>query len=140
MHTQALLPSGSESTVNDGACGSSTTDPDARRLPRDFWIRQWITALYGSAVALLIALLDLQGGRKSPAQAPSLATDQRRRYSLSDDTWTRATGELVSHELLIVRRVAHGRDFDWRRMRNTYSIRKERLDEPPDSLTSHQTW
>ncbi len=107
-------------------------------LPLGFWRQQWITVLSGAAVALLIVLLDLQGGRKSPAQAPSLATDQRRRYCLSDDTWTRATGELVSHELLIVRRVAHGRDFDWRRMRNTYWIRKERLDELPDSLAGHQ--
>jgi hypothetical protein len=107
-------------------------------LPLGFWRQQWITVLSGSAVALLIVLLDLQGGRKSPAQAPSLATGQRRRYSLSDDTWARATDELVRHDLLIVRRVADGRDFDWRRMRNTYWIRKERLDELPDSLASHQ--
>ena len=36
------------------------------------------------------------------------------------------------------RRVAHGRDFDWRRMRNTYWIRKERLDELPNSLAGDQ--
>jgi hypothetical protein len=108
-------------------------------VPLGFWRQQWITALSGSAVALLIILLDLQGGRKSAAQAPSLSTDQRLRYSLSDDTWTRATSELVSHDLLDVRRVAHGRDFDWKRMRNTYWIRKGRLDQLPDSLTAPGT-
>jgi hypothetical protein len=106
-------------------------------LPLGFWRQQWITVLSGSAVALLIILLDLQGGRRSPAQAPSLATDQRRRYGLSDDTWTRATHELADHELLIIRRAAHGRDFDWKRMRNTYWVRKERLDQLPEPLAGH---
>jgi hypothetical protein len=101
-------------------------------LPLGFWRQQWITVLSGSAAALLIVLLDLQGGRKSSSQAPSLATGQRIRYSLSNDTWTRATSELVRRDLLVVRRVPHGHDFDFKRMRNTYWIRKERLEQLPD--------
>ena len=106
-------------------------------LPLGFWREQWITVLSGSAVALLIILLDNQGGLTSSAQARSLAADQRRRYGVSDDTWTRASAELRSHDILIIRRRAHGRDFDWRRVRNTYWIRKERLDERPDLPVGH---
>jgi hypothetical protein len=113
-----------------------TGDKYARRspyvgLPLGLWRQQWITTLSGSAVALLIVLLDLQGGKKTPDDAPSLATDQRQRYALSGDTWTRATKELVASGLLTVRRIPQGRDFDWRRIRNTYWIHKERLDQPP---------
>jgi hypothetical protein len=100
-------------------------------VPLGFWREQWITTLSGTAVALLIVLLDLQGGLKSSSRAPSLTTAQRRRYGLSQDTWTRATQELARHELLEVRRIAHGRDFEWRRVRNTYWVSKERLSYPP---------
>jgi hypothetical protein len=100
------------------------------RVPLGFWREQWITRLSGSAVALLIVLLDLQGGKKSKQDAPWLTTFQRDRYGLSDDTWTRATKELVKHGLLEIRRIPQGRDFDFRRMRNTYWIVESRLDQP----------
>jgi hypothetical protein len=101
------------------------------RLPLGFWSQQWITILPGSAVALLIILLDLQGGRKNQDDPPWLATGQRKRYGLSDDTWTRASKELAAQSLLTIGRVSQGRDFDWRRMRNTYWIDTARLDESP---------
>jgi hypothetical protein len=99
-------------------------------VPLGLWREQWITRLSGSAVALLIVLLDLQGGEKLKQDAPWLATRQRSRYGLSDDTWTRASKELVAHGLLTIGRVPQGRDFDFRRMRNTYWIDKRRLDQP----------
>jgi hypothetical protein len=100
------------------------------RVPLGFWREQWITRLSGSAVALLIVLLDLQGGKKSKRDAPWLTTRQRDRYGLSDDTWTRASKELAKNGLLEIGRVSQGRDFDYRRMRNTYWIDHGRLDQP----------
>jgi hypothetical protein len=100
------------------------------RVPLGFWREQWVTRLSGSAVTLLIVLLDLQGGKKSRKDAPWLTTRQRDRYGLSDDTWTRASKELVEHGLLEIGRVSQGRDFDFRRMRNTYWIDESRLDHP----------
>jgi hypothetical protein len=99
-------------------------------VPLGFWREQWITRLPGSAAALLIVLLDLQGGKKSKRDAPWLTTRQRDRYGLSDDTWTRASKELVKHGLLEIGRVSQGRDFDFRRMRNTYWIDEDRLAQP----------
>jgi len=99
-------------------------------VPLGFWREQWIARLSGSAAALLIVLLDLQGGKKSKQDAPWLTTDQRFRYGLSDDTWTRASKELVEQGLLKINRISQGRDFNFRRMRNTYWIDKSRLDQP----------
>jgi hypothetical protein len=59
-----------------------------------------------------------------------LTASQRIRYGLSDDTWTRASKELIAQDLLAIGRTPQGRDFDFRRMRNTYWIDKSRLDEP----------
>jgi hypothetical protein len=103
------------------------------RLPLGFWSEQWITRLSGSAVALLIVLLDLQSGKKRRAAPQSLAPGQRLRYGLSDDTWTRASKELVDAGLLTVKRVPQGRDFDWRRMRNAYLIDIDMLDKQAPS-------
>jgi hypothetical protein len=97
-------------------------------VPVGFWREQWITRLSGSAVALLIVLLDLQGGMKSKG-GTWLTTSQRARYGLSDDIWTRASKELVKHGILTVGRVPQGRDFDYRRMRNIYRIDKIKLNQ-----------
>ena len=110
------------------------------QVPLGFWREQWIVRLSGSGVALLIVLLDLQGGKKSRQDAPWLPTRQRARYGLSDDTWTRASKELAEQGLLTIDRIPQGRDFDFRRMRNTYWIDKSRLAEPdldyPDNSLS----
>jgi hypothetical protein len=101
------------------------------RVPIGLWQSFWITQLTGSGLALLLVLLDLQSGRKASAP-PALPGPMRRRYGLSDDTWTRASKELSELGLLEVRRQPQGRDFDARRMRNTYWIDVERLNLPPD--------
>jgi hypothetical protein len=84
----------------------------------------------GTALALLIMLLDLQGGRGgpqwiSPAQA-------RRRYDLSPDTWTKGIKELKNLELLTVSRLPQGDFFDYQRMRNTYWVHEDKLQGPDD--------
>jgi hypothetical protein len=98
-------------------------------VPVSFWQRGWIATLSGKAVALLLVLLDLQGGRAEPQWiAPRIA---RERYELSPDTWTRATKELSANGLLSVGRTPQGEVWDWRRLRNTYWVDLEALDRPP---------
>jgi hypothetical protein len=98
-------------------------------VPLDFWTQGWILSLSGTAVALLLVLLEMQGGRT--AQDPPWLTGlQRKRYGLSDDTWTRATKELEHHQLLTVRRIPQGKEFDYRRLRNTYWVDLHRLASP----------
>ena len=48
-------------------------------------------------------------------------------YGLSADTWTRARRDLERPNLLEVKRVPQGGEFDYRRMRNLYRIRLEQL-------------
>lgn len=98
-------------------------------LPLGFWRNRWIYRLSSTGVALLLVLREMCGGR-SESSPPWLTGDQRKRYGLSDDTWTRATQELVKHGLLTVGRTPQGGDFDYRRMRNTYWLHIDRLTEP----------
>lgn len=96
------------------------------QLPLGMWEQGWILRMSGTALTLLIVLLDLQGGRTqpqwiSPAQA-------RRRYDLSPDTWTKGLKELTALDLVTVSRRAQGDVFDYQRMRNTYWVREELLE------------
>lgn len=98
------------------------------RLPLGLWEEGWIVRLSGTALALLIVLLDLQGGRAgpqwiSPAQA-------RRRYDLSPDTWTKGIKELKALDLVTVSRRPQGDVFDYQRMRNTYWVHEDKLQGP----------
>ena len=99
------------------------------KIPLGLWRQQWITALSGTGLALLVVLLDLQGGR-TDRRPPYLSSQLRAKYSLSPDTWTRGRHELERAGLLEVGRTPQGPDFDYRRMRNTYRILVERLNEP----------
>lgn len=88
------------------------------RAPLALWGREWIVDLSGSALALLLVLLELQGGATKPRY---LETGRHAQYGLSEDTWTRATAELRDgHRLLAVGRVVTGRNMEMRRNRNTY--------------------
>ncbi|MBL7491556.1 hypothetical protein I6A60_39150 [Frankia sp. AgB1.9] len=99
-------------------------------LPVGFWIWEWITTLSATGVALLLVLLDLQGGYVED-DPPWIGGQDRKRYGLSEATWTRATEELTDTGLLTVRREWRGHVFDRPRLRNTYWIDKERLNHPP---------
>jgi hypothetical protein len=104
------------------------------RLGLGLWYDGWIVRLSGTGLALLIVLLDLQGGRAqpqwiSPAQA-------RRRYDLSPDTWTKGLKELQELELVTVSRRIQGDFFDYRRMRNAYWVDEHKLRGPEDALGS----
>jgi hypothetical protein len=107
------------------------------RLPLGLWDQGWIVRLSGTALALLIVLLDMQSGRGeaqwiAPAQA-------RRRYDLSPDTWTKGIHELQAVGLVTVRKRPQGDFFDFRRMRNSYWVHDEVLNEPtPDASRGTQ--
>jgi len=102
------------------------------RLGLGLWYHGWVVRLSGTGLALMIVLLDLQGGRArpqwiSPAQA-------RRRYDLSPDTWTKALKELQQLELVKVTRQIQGDFFDYRRMRNAYWVDEDKLRAPDEAL------
>ena len=99
------------------------------KIPLGLWDQQWITALSGAGLALLVVLIDLQSGRKD-ARPVYLSARLRAQYSLSPDTWTRGRHELERAGLLAVGRTPQGPDFDYRRMRNTYRILTDQLNEP----------
>jgi hypothetical protein len=73
---------------------------------------------------------------KVETDPPWLSTEQKQRYGLSEPTWTRATKELIAHQLLTVRRIPQGRDFDQTRLRNTYWVHIEKLDDPTTETPS----
>jgi hypothetical protein len=98
-------------------------------MPIGFWQHEWIYQLSGTATAFVLVLRDMRSDR-SDSDPPWLTTTQKRRYGLSEDTWTRATKELTSQGLLTVRRKPQGKEFDHRRLRNTYWVHTERLDMP----------
>jgi hypothetical protein len=99
------------------------------RLGLGLWHDGWIVRLSGTGLALLIVLLDLQGGRAQPQWiSPALA---RRRYDLSPDTWTKGLKELKTLELVTISRRTQGGDFfDYRRMRNAYWVDEHKLRGP----------
>lgn len=98
------------------------------RLGLGLWHDGWIDRLSGTALALLIVLLDLQGGRAQPQWiSPDPA---RRRYDLSPDTWTKGLKELKELELVTVTRRMQGDFFDQRRMRNAYWVEEHKLRGP----------
>jgi len=101
-------------------------------LPLGLWSEGWILELSPTALALLMIIRDVQEGR---SEARYASQQDRDAYHLSSDTWTRASRELVQHELLDIRRVPQGGEFDYQRMRNLYSVNTDRLMSPPKLVT-----
>lgn len=97
-------------------------------VPLGFWSNGWILDLSPVATALLLALLDSQGGHRGHRY---IVASRKRRYGLSSDSWTRGRYELEHHGLLDVKRAPQGSDFDPERMRNAYLVDVARLDRPP---------
>lgn len=119
--------------LNQSGTGGRFVRPRGRwvTVPVDFWRAGWIAHLSGSATALLLILLEMQGGKK-PQDPPWIApAEARHRYDLSADTWSRASRELVDAGLLTIRRTNQGKAWDWRRLRNTYWVDIDRLSSPP---------
>jgi len=97
-------------------------------LPIEFWSLGWLLELSPTAIAVMLALSELLGGKTTPRY---VLRDRRESYCLSHDTWTRGRKELEAHDLLTVGRVPQGSDYDYRRLRNNYWLNMERLQQPP---------
>jgi hypothetical protein len=100
------------------------------QLPPSFWTQGWAIVLSGPGVAMLLVMLMLtENGAKTQIWiAPPQA---RSRFGLSEDTWTRGVAELRRHGVLEVRRKPVSPDFGWGRVRNTYTLNRDRLEEDP---------
>jgi hypothetical protein len=98
-------------------------------VPLGVWQNGWIVRLSGTALALLIILLDMGGGRATPPWiSPSQA---RKRYDLSADTWTKGVHELADYDLVRIIRQPIGDAFDYRRIRNAYRVNERNLGAEP---------
>jgi len=105
------------------------------KLPPTFWTSGWITTLSGPAIAmLLILLLETSGLDPAPETwfSPTVAD---RRFSLSEDTRAAGLRELAQHRLVTTHRRPTSADtFEFRRLRNTYTVHLERLNAPPRTV------
>lgn len=95
-------------------------------LPIALWRNGWLIALSGRALALLVILRELTGHRKTVDSAWCSGI-RKRQYGLSDDTWTKATRELVDAGLLSIRSEVYSSNGEPRR-RNVYTLHLGRLE------------
>jgi hypothetical protein len=98
-------------------------------LPIEFWREGWIHRLSGRAVAVYIALRELVGGKSDP-RGEYMDRYRKNQYGMSNDTWTRATKELVELGLLQVSVEMAGDDEIRFRKRNRYTLRELRSPSP----------
>lgn len=107
-----------------------TRDDPYIRLPSEFWEYGWAAVLSGTAIAMLLLVLDW-GGEERPAWiSPDMAA---RHYALSEDSRTAGVAELRRHRLITVGRQLVRPDLGVSRMRNTYAADLDRLREAPGS-------
>ena len=118
--------------LDDSGDGSSYSTPGKgtgrpyRKLPPEFWTKGWLSVLSGTAIAILLILMDQQ--REVSSDEIWLSPSWREsHYSLSPDTWTRATKELSKHGLITVERKKFRPSFDVIRTRNFYIVNSGRL-------------
>lgn len=102
------------------------------RVPLPFWQNGWIVSLSGSAIAMWLITKEMMGGRKSPTRAPWVSPlEAKERYGVGDEFRTKGTRELERAGLLTIGRIPQGGDADYTRLRNTYWLEIDRLDETP---------
>jgi hypothetical protein len=101
------------------------------QMPLGVWRQGWIVRLSGTALAMLVILLDLQSGRPGPQWVSPLQA--KLRYDLSADTWTKGTHELAQIGLLAVSKKPQGDFFDYRRTRNAYWVNEELFQDARDT-------
>lgn len=102
-------------------------------VPVAFWQNGWIVTLSAPAIAMWLITKEMQGGRDSPDEVWVSPLVAKERYDLSDDTRTKGTRELASHGLLTIGRTKQGDEWRWDRLRNTYWLNLDRLEDVPGS-------
>jgi hypothetical protein len=120
-----LQPSGS---------GKPFVDPGAPyvRIPLDLWVNRWIWHLSGSELAVLIALIDLCGGkgRNGIGGAQSLMAVAPDRYGMSEDTWRLASSRLAELGLVTTERLTVRVDLNTPRVQKVYELKLDTLETP----------
>lgn len=138
--------SGEDYTVPGAALTAAGDEPGRRRhhyltLPSSLWSNGWIATLDGPSIAMLLVLLDAQGGQPEGTElwfSPRVASE---RYGLSEGTWTTGTKELEAHGVIIVGTQPVSREgLDYRRTRKTYELRQDRFGSPPSALPRSRTY
>jgi hypothetical protein len=98
-------------------------------LPSTFWTEGWAITLSTPALAILLALVEME--RDDGAAVWVSPEKSRERFGLSEDTWTRGVAELEAQGLVDVKRRPVDQTFRWTRVRNTYRLLLSRLATPP---------
>ncbi|WP_350246881.1 hypothetical protein RBB84_22500 [Rhodococcus sp. D-6] len=108
---------------------SNLTGEDYEKPSRDYvsvplglWKQHWMSAMSGRDLAILLAILDTPGDDTDSSFPRFLTTEQRNRYGLSPDTWTRAVRQLHHIRAIEVDNKVSGRYFQFRRVRNVYRV------------------
>ena len=101
------------------------------RVPLVFWSNAWILALDGVQIAVLLALLELNGGSTHP-EGEWMDGFRKKQYGLSDDSWTRATAALKRYGLIDFTTVYDGNDDHEIRRRTRYRVLQDGLEQRPD--------
>lgn len=92
-------------------------------VPLGLWKYHWISAMSGRELAVLLAILDCPGDDDVDSSTPRyLTTEQKERYGLSPDTWTRATWQLDHIRAISLENKVSGRHFQFKRIRNIYRV------------------
>lgn len=94
-------------------------------LPAPFWTDGWLVTLSGRAIAMLLVIAHVTFSERDewPWVSPARA---RKLYGVSEDTWSKGIAELRARGIIQVRKRPVGEDdFDFRRVRNTYKLRRE---------------
>ncbi|WP_394253719.1 hypothetical protein [Arthrobacter pityocampae] len=119
------------------------------QIPDTLWTNGWIATLSGAALAMLLVLFS-ELGQKDAAKTDIWFSPSRAQkiYGLSEDTRSKGLRELRAAELITARKRAVSRDvLDFRRLRNTYRLELDKLNEqaivlvgtnPPRPLTPRQ--
>lgn len=118
------------SADGEGRAWARPTSPYVT-VPLDLWENRWLWFLGAKELAVLIALLDLQGGRgeKGKPEPQWMSSEERNRYGLSPDTWRLATSSLEAKGIIATDYGAllH-RDFETKRRRRTYWVITDRFE------------
>ncbi|MBK8460608.1 MAG: hypothetical protein WAS07_12910 [Micropruina sp.] len=116
---RVLNPDGSGEPWDDGRLKAPYIT-----LPIALWNKGWLLEMSGRALAMLIVLKELTGGRSRGAWADGI---RKRQYGLSDDTWARAGKELKELGLLTIDRQTYQSQGE-PRLRNVYRLQLDVLD------------
>lgn len=107
------------------------------RIPLELWTRRWIWCLSGKELAVLIAILDLCGGkdRDGSGGPQALSGTYLGRYGMSEDTWRMASAALEKHGLVRTDREVVRVDLESPRRRKRYELVPEGLEvDAPSSF------